>query len=85
MKKFTAVVACLTLFLQLVTACLPFAALADDTGADNTLYVAVNGNDAWSGTVDKPLRTLEAARKLIEREGIKNAAVTPLIIGKPNT
>lgn len=53
------------------------------TAADELLYISPKGNDAWSGTEEKPLATLEGARVKV-REKISaglSAPVTVLIRG----
>ena len=55
----------------------------DETGAYGVseLYVAVNGSDENSGTVDAPLATLEAARDRIRTQGVANGGTTVYIRG----
>ena len=45
------------------------------------IYVATNGNDEDPGTIDKPLKTLEAARNKIRTQGVPKGGVTVYIRG----
>ncbi len=75
MKKWLSVLLCLTIMLQLLSVLSPGIALKAAAAGSDVLYVSPDGNDGWSGTIDKPLKTLNAAKNIVSRDGLTNATI----------
>ena len=64
--------------LCVILACVLFLSgipmvFAEESEPTTQLYVAVNGNDSATGTIDAPFKTLEAARNKIRQMKEENA------------